>query len=56
VVVKGGMYFINDISGSFMYHLHVDKNMQRDRFLVLGRKIEADVIPDVRVVALRPTK
>ena len=50
------MYFIKDISGSFMYYLHVDKNMQRDRFLVLGRKIEADVIPDERVVALRLTK
>ena len=29
--------FIKDISGSFMY-LHVDKNTQRERFLVLGRK------------------
>jgi len=56
VVLKGDMYFIKDISGSFMYHLHVDTNMQRDRFLVLGRKIEADVIPDERVVALRPAK
>ena len=56
LTIKGDMYFIKDISGSFVYDLHVDKNMQRDRFLVLGRKIEADVIPDVRVVALRPTK
>ena len=56
LTIKGDMYFIKDISGSFMYYLHVDKNMQRDRFLVLGRKIEADVIPDERVVALRPTK
>ena len=56
MVLKGDMYFIKDISGSFVYDLHVDKNMPRDRFLVLGRKIEADVIPDVRVVALRPTK
>jgi hypothetical protein len=37
-------------------YLHVDKNTQQERFLVLGRKIEADVIPDVRVVALRPAK
>src|SRR5258705_12986525 len=56
VVLKGDMYFIKEISGRFMYDLNVDKNMQRDRFLVLGRKIEADVIPDVRVVALRPAK
>ncbi|HWI68882.1 MAG TPA: hypothetical protein VNS88_10965 [Nitrospiraceae bacterium] len=49
------MYVIKDISGSVMY-LHVDKTTQRERFLVLGQKIEADVIPDVRVVALRPTK
>ena len=49
------MYVIKDISGSVMY-LHVDKTTQRERFLVPGQKIEADVIPDVRVVALRPTK
>jgi len=54
--IKSDMYFIKDISGSFMYYLHVDKNMQRDWFLVLGRKIETDVIPDKRVVALRLTK
>jgi len=55
VVFKGDVYVIKDISGSVMY-LHVDKTTQRERFLVLGQKIEADVIPDVRVVALRPTK
>jgi len=55
VVFKGDVYVIKDISGSVMY-LHVDKTTQRERFLVPGQKIEADVIPDVRVVALRPTK
>jgi hypothetical protein len=55
VVLKGDMYVIKDIFGRLVY-LTIDKNMQRDRFLVLGRKIEADVIPDERVVALRPTK
>ena len=53
--IKGDVWVIKDIFGRLVY-LHVDKTTQRERFLVLGQKIEADVIPDVRVVALRPTK
>jgi hypothetical protein len=53
--IKGDVWIIKDIFGRLVY-LHVDKTTQRERFLVLGQKIEADVIPDVRVVALRPTK
>ena len=57
MVLKGDMYFIKDISGTFMYHLHVDKNTKRERMLVPGERIEADVIIiGERVVALRPAK
>jgi len=47
------VYVIKDISGSVMY-FHVDKTTQRERLLVLEQKIEADLMPDVRFVTLRP--
>lgn len=53
--IKGDVYVIKDIAGRMTY-LHVDKNTKRERLLVPGEKIEADVIPGVRVVAVRPTK
>jgi hypothetical protein len=55
VVLKGDISVIKDISGRLMY-LHVDKNTKRERMLVTGERIEADVIIGGRVVALRPTK
>ncbi len=56
--IKGDVYVIKDISGRLTYLLHVDKNtiLKRERLLVPGKQIEADVIPGIRVVALRPTK
>jgi len=53
--IKGDMYVIKDIFGRLVY-LHVDKNTKRDRMLVPGERIEADVIIGERVVALRPAK
>ena len=53
--IKGDVYLVKDISGRFVY-LHVDKNTKRERLLVPGEKIEADVIPGERVIALRPAK
>ena len=53
--IKGDVYVIKDISGRLTY-LHIDKNTKRERLLVPGEKIEADVISGVRVVAVRPTK
>jgi hypothetical protein len=53
--IKGDVYVIKDISGRLVY-LHVDKNTKRERMLVPGEKIEADVIIGERVVALRPAK
>jgi hypothetical protein len=53
--IKGDVYVIKDISGRLVY-LHVDKNnTKRERMLVPGERIEADVIGE-RVVALRPAK
>ena len=52
---KGDVYLVKDISGRFVY-LHVDKNTKRDRMLVPAERIEADVIPGERVIALRPGK
>ena len=51
----GDVYVIKNISGRLMY-LHVDKNTKRERMLVPGERIEADVIIGERVVALRPAK
>jgi hypothetical protein len=53
--IKGDLYLVKDISGRFVY-LRVDKNTKRERLLVPGEKIEADVIPGERVIALRPGK
>ena len=51
--IKGDVWVIKDIFGRLVY-LHVDKNTKRERLLVPGEKIEADVIIGERVVALRP--
>lgn len=53
--IKGDVYLVKDISGRLVY-LHVDKNTKRERLLVPGEKIEADVILGERVIALRPAK
>ena len=53
--IKGDVYLIKDISGRLVY-LHVDKNTKRERMVVPGERIEADVIIGERVVALRPAK
>ena len=53
--IKGDAYLVKDISGRLVY-LHVDKNSKRERLLVPGEKIEADVIPGERIIALRPGK
>jgi hypothetical protein len=49
------VYLIKDIFGRLVY-LRVDKNTKRDRLLVPGEKIEADVVPGQRVLALRLSK
>ena len=53
--IKGDLYVIKDIFGRLVY-LHVDKNTKRERLLVPGERIEADVMIGERVVALRPSK
>ena len=53
--IKGDVWVIKDIFGRLVY-LHVDKTTKRERVLLPGEKIEADVISGERVVALRPAK
>lgn len=54
--IKGDVYLIKDVFGRLVY-LHVDKNTKRERVLVPGERIEADVVmTGERVVALRPAK
>ena len=53
--IKGDLYVIKDISGRLVY-LHVDKNTKRERVVVPGERIEADVVMGERVIALRPAK
>lgn len=53
--IKGDLYVIKDIFGRLVY-LHVDKNTKRERLLVPGERIEADVMIGERVIALRPSK
>ena len=51
--IIGDRYVVKDISGRLVY-LQIDKNTKRERLLVPGERIEADVIIGERVVALRP--
>ncbi|HZC80975.1 MAG TPA: hypothetical protein VE222_04530 [Nitrospiraceae bacterium] len=51
--IKGDRYVVKDFSGRLVY-LQVDKNTKRERMLIPGERIEADVIIGERVVALRP--
>jgi hypothetical protein len=53
--IKGDVYVIKDIFGRFVY-LYVDKDTTRERMVVPGERIEADVIIGERVLALRPAK
>lgn len=53
--ITGDLYVIKDIFGRLVY-LHIDKDRKRDRPVVPGEKIEADVVPGERVIALRPGK
>jgi hypothetical protein len=53
--IKGDVWVIKDIFGRLVY-LYVDKNTKRERLLVPGERIEADVIIGEKVVALRPAK
>ena len=53
--IKGDGYLIKDIVGRLVY-LRVDKNTKRERMLVLGEKIEADITPGQKVLALRLIK
>ena len=53
--IKGDVYVIKDIFGRLVY-LHVDKNTKRERVVVPGERIEADVVMGERVIALRPAK
>jgi hypothetical protein len=43
----------HDLSGRLVY-LQIDKHTKRERMMVPGEKVEADVIIGERVVALRP--
>jgi hypothetical protein len=51
--ITGERYVVKDVSGRLVY-LQVDKHTKRERMLVPGERIEADVIIGERVVALRP--
>jgi hypothetical protein len=53
--IKGNVYVIKDIFGRLVY-LYADTNTKRERMLVPGERVEADVIIGERVVALRPAK
>jgi hypothetical protein len=55
LTIKGETYVIKDIFGRLVF-LRVDKNTKRERLLIPGEKIEADVIHGKQVVALRPAK
>ena len=53
--IKGDEYLMKDMFGRNVY-LRVDKHTKRERMLVPGEKIEADVTPGQKVLALQLSK
>ena len=55
LAIKGDIYVVKDIFGRLVF-LHIDKNTKRERLLIPGEKIEADVIQGKQVVEMRPAQ
>jgi hypothetical protein len=55
LTIKGDIYVVKDIFGRLVF-LRVDKNTKRERLLIPGEKIEAEVIAGERVVVVRPAQ
>lgn len=52
--IQGEVYVLLDAAGMFV-RVIVDKNTKRERPLVTGEKIEAQVSSDGRALSLKPT-
>lgn len=54
LTIKGEVYVLRDATGRFV-RVRVDKNTKRERPLVPGEKIEAQMSPDGRALSIKPT-
>ena len=53
LTIKGETYVIRALSGLLVY-LRVDRDTKRDRLIVPGEKIEAQMLPDGRALSIKP--
>jgi hypothetical protein len=55
VTIKGDVYTVQDLSGRFV-QFRVDKNTQRERLIVPGERVEVQLTPDHRAIAIKPVQ
>ncbi len=55
LTIKGDTYVVRDISG-VLRHLRVDKDTKKERLIVPGERIEAQVSSDGRAVSIKPVQ
>lgn len=55
LTIKGDTYIVRDISG-VLRHLRVDKDTKKERLIVPGEKIEAQVSSEGRALSIKPVQ
>src|SRR5215831_6966338 len=55
VSIKGDVYTVQDFSGRFV-QVCVDENMEVVRFVVSGERVEMQLPPDHRAIAMKPSQ
>ena len=55
LTIKGDTYLLRDLSG-VLRRIKVDKNTEKERFVVPGEKIEVQVSPDGRAISIKPVQ
>jgi hypothetical protein len=52
--INGQVYLVRDLSGRFV-RVRVDKDTKRERLIVPGEKIEAQIASDGHALSVKPT-
>ncbi len=52
-IIKGDVYTMRDLFGRFV-QFRVDKNTRRERLMVPGERVEVQMTPDHRAIAIKP--
>lgn len=55
VSIKGDVYMMQDLSGRFV-QFRMDQKTQRERLVVPGERVEVQLSPDHRAIAIKPAQ